>query len=349
MTMRNMRVVTRYRLRVGIGGALLALAAGGVIYPLTWQHHQNSAGRQIINRDVTQARLAGTKSGACSALPGPGVLVIPALGLTAPVEQGLSDSVLEVAIGHDPSTSWPSPGQSSLLAGHDVGYLSRVAKLNPGDAISYIEPCATINFVVERHVISKPYQQITVPPQGGLVLDSCWPTNALWYTPERYLVVARYVSTTHGSPVVPSTPTSPEVPVVNLPSGLTPNEVSLATNTWPMGNLLITGTPSTQWVQSQAALQAESRVLELFFGLRRSIADNEPAWSASLAPGVSVPKWLAGVPNSSLNVAEDVGGMAVAHIVLSSSVISLGRTIDFTVTAIAEGSAFLVTSVQQVS
>lgn len=181
------------------------------------------------------------------------------------------------------------------------------------------------------------------------MLDSCWPTNALWYTPERYLVVARYVSTTHGSPVVPSTSTSPEVPVVNLPSGLTPNEVSLATNTWPMGNLLITGTPSTQWVQSQAALQAESRVLELFFGLRRSLADNEPTWSASLAPGVSVPKWLAGVPNSSLNVAEDVGGMAVAQVVLSSSVISLGRTIDFTVTAIAEGSSFLVTSVQQVS
>ncbi len=347
--MRNLRVATRRRLRLGIAGALVALAAGGVIYPLTWQHHQNSVGRQIINRDITQARSADAKSGACTARPGPGVLVIPALGLTAPVEQGLSDSVLGVAIGHDPSTSWPSPGQSSLLAGHDVGYLSQDTKLSPGDAISYIEPCATVNFVVVGHVISKPYQQITVPPQGGLVLDSCWPTNALWYTPERYLVIARYVSTTHGPPVVPATPASPVVPVVSLPSGLTPNEVSLATNTWPMGSLTISGSPSTQWVQSQAALQAEVSVLEAFFGLRRSIADNVPAWSNSLAPGISVPKWLAGVPSSSLNVSEDVSGLAVDHIVLSSSVVSLGRTFDFTVTATAEGSALLVTSVQQVS
>ncbi|TAN31293.1 MAG: sortase [Actinomycetota bacterium] len=347
--MRNTRFVTRHRLRLGIGGALVLLAVGGVIYPLIWQHHQNSAGQQIINRDIGQARSGGTISKVCTARPGPGVLVIPALGLTAPVEQGLSDSVLEVAIGHDPSTSWPGPGQSSLLAGHDVGYLSQDTKLKTGDAISYIEPCATVNFVVERQVISKPYQQITVPPQGGLVLDSCWPTDALWYTPERYLVIARYVSTTHGSPVVPIPPASPEVPVVNLPPGLTLNEVSLAANAWPMGNLLITGTPSTQWVQSQAALQAESHALELFFGLRRSIAENVPAWSASLAPGVSVPNWLAGVPNSPLNVTEEVAGTAVAHIALSSSVISLGRTVHFTVTAVAVGSALLVTSVQQVS
>ncbi|NNN20252.1 MAG: hypothetical protein HKL84_10455 [Acidimicrobiaceae bacterium] len=348
-TIHNLHFVTGLRLRIVIGAILVVLSAAGFIYPLVWQRHQNVVAKQTVSRDMTLARSAAANSAACVPRSGPGVLVIPAIRLTAPVEQGLSNSVLAVAVGHDSSTPWPSPGKSSLLAGHDVGFLSQDTKLKSGDAVKYVEPCATLNFVVERHMISKPYQQVAMPLPGGLVLDSCWPTNALWFTPERYLVIARYVSTTHGSPVVPGTPAPPEVPVVRLPSGLTPNDVSLATNDWPMGSLVITGTPSPQWEQSQAALQAESAALDLFFGLRHSVAGDVPAWASLLAPGVAVPKWLAGAPGSRLNVTEVVSGVAVTRVVLSSSVTSMGRTIDFTVTASAQGSVFLVTSVQQVS
>lgn len=342
-----LNVVSRFRSRLAVGAAFIALAAAGVIYPIAWQHNQKVVGNQIVVHDIALGRSAASKSGTCTARPGPGVLKIPALGLTAPVESGTSDSVLAVALGHDPSTSWPGPGKSSLLAGHNVGFLSQDMKLKVGDKISYIEPCATLHFVVQGHIVSKPFEHIAMPQMGGLVLDSCWPINALWYTPQRYLVIARYVSTTVGSSTLPSVPAPPYVPAVKLPSGLHSADLTLTTNSWPMGSLQITGTPSSRWAQSQADLQTETSALELLFGLRHAISSAMPAWSNVLAPGVSVPKWLAGTPNSQLNVSEQINGSSIIQVTLSSSVRDVGDTTDFSMTSTARGSTFLVTSIQQ--
>ena len=339
--------VTRLRPRLVSGAVLLALAVAGVIYPLAWQRNEKVVGNRIVVHDITISRAAASKSGTCTPRPGPGVLKIPALGLTAPVESGTSDSVLAVALGHDPSTSWPSPGKSSLLAGHDVGFLSQDMKLKLGDEISYTEPCATLHFVVEKHIISKPFEHIAMPRVGGLVLDSCWPTNALWYTPQRYLVIARYVSTTIGSSTLPTVPVPPYVPGVALPSGLHSADLTLAANSWSMGSLQLNGTPSSQWTQSQADLQAESSALELLFGLRHAISSGTPAWSRILAPEVSVPRWLAGTPNSQLNVSEEITGARILGVTLSSSVKDAGKTVYFSMTVTARGSTFLVTSIQQ--
>ncbi len=342
-----LNVVSKFRLRLAVGAVLIALAVAGITYPIAWQHNQKTVGNQIVNHDIALGRSATSKSGTCTARPGPGVLRIPALGLTAPVESGTSDSVLAVALGHDPSTSWPGPGKSSLLAGHDVGFLSQDTKLKIGDTINYIEPCATLNFIVQKHIISKPFQHIAMPRRGGLILDSCWPINALWYTPQRYLVIARYVSTTAGSPMPPSVPVPPHVPVVKLPSGLHATDLTLATNSWPMGSLQIGGTPSNQWTHSQADLQTETTALELLFGLRHAISTAVPVWSKILAPGVSVPRWLAGTPNSRLNVSEQIRGSTITEVTLSSSVKDMGHTIYFTITATELGSTFVVTNVKQ--
>lgn len=342
-----MIVLSSFRWRLVAGAALLALAVAGVAYPLLWQHHQTVAGNRAVVHDIASGKTAKLNSGTCNARPGPGILKIPAIGLTAPVESGLSDSVLAVAIGHDPSTAWPNAGSSSLLAGHDVGYLSQDTKLKPGDNINYIEPCATLHYIVQRQIISKPYQQIPMPKAGGLVLDSCWPTNALWYTPQRYLVIAQYVSTTLGSPTLPSLSPPPHVPTVKLPSELHAAELTLATNSWPMGSLQITGTPTAQWTQSQADLQSETAALELLFGLRHALSSVQLAWLHILAPGVSVPEWLAGTPSSQLNVSEQVSGSNLEKVTLSSSVKDMGKTINFSITAAANNSNFLVTSITQ--
>lgn len=340
-------LIRRVRLRYAIGALLIALAVAGIIYPMQWQHHQTTVGNQITKKDLAKGAPVSSSAGTCTPQSGPGVLSIPAIGLLAPVESGTADSVLSVALGHDSSTSWPGAGRSSLIAGHDVGFLSQDTKLVAGNTVNYIEPCGIVHFVVESHIISKPFQSIPMPANGGLILDSCWPTDALWYTPQRYLVIARYVSTSVGSAQTPGIPKPPSVPSVKLPKGTLANQLSLATNPWPMGRLQISGSPSINWTQSQAALQVETSSLELLFALRHSIASANPTLSNSLAPGVPVPGWLNGSPSSELNVSEEVNGSTLIGVTLSSSVDSNGNIIRFSLFAGVKNSDLAVKSIQR--
>ncbi|MHB8220940.1 MAG: sortase domain-containing protein [Acidimicrobiales bacterium] len=327
----------------------LAVAAAGVAYPLVWQHHQVTVGSGLVRADQARARriersgTAGSRS--CPAQPGPGVLDIPSLHVAAPVEQGLTDPVLAVALGHDPSTPWPGPGSSSLIAGHDVGYLSADTALVPGDTFSYAEPCATLHYTVTGHKITSPGQQVTLPRGGGIVLDSCWPTDALWFTSQRYLVIARYDSMSAGS-TSPAAAPPPSLPGVHLPSGLAATSLTLTTNSWPMGTLHVSGTPAPSWTASQAALDVAGNALELLFGLRHALSTGQAGWLGTLAPGVSVPSWLGGAPDGQLDVTETVTGTGVTAVTLRSTVQSTSVPTHFVLVAGVHGNAMVVTSVR---
>lgn len=331
----------RWRLTAGL--ACLALGAGGIAYPLLWQHHQDVVGQQAVRADRASARAAASDAAragtACTPRAGPGVLEIPALHLAAPVAQGLSETVLATALGHDPSTAWPGPGASTLIAGHDVGYLSGDASLQPGDTLSYVEPCATLHYTVVGHEITSPGQQASLPAIGGLVLDSCWPTDALWFTPHRYLVIARYVSTTPAAAQPPAIAAPPAVPPVALPAGLSAAQVTLSANPWPMGSLAVTGTPAPSWTASQASLVAEGDALELLFGTRHAVEAGDAAALGALAPGVAVPSWITGTPAAQLDVTETVAGRTLQDVTLRSAVTSPGAptTFAFTATVVAGG------------
>jgi len=339
--------MSRWRALVGL--LCLLLAAAGVAYPLLWQHHQDAVGGALVRADRARARrierATGSGTSSCRAQPGPGVLDIPMLHVAAPVEQGLSDGVLAVALGHDPSTPWPGPSASSLIAGHDVGYLSADTRLRTGDTISYAEPCATLHYTVVAHEITVPGQQVTLPPGGGIVLDSCWPTDALWFTSQRYLVIARYVSTTRG-PGRPVAAAPPSVPTVSLPPGLAATQLTLTTNSWPMGTLQVTGSPSPSWTASQAALDAQAGALELLFGLRHALTTGRSGWLGALAPGVTVPAWLADTPAAQLDVTESVTGTEVLRVTLRSAVATASGSTHFALTATVRGQALVVTAIQ---
>jgi hypothetical protein len=140
-------------------------------------------------------------------------------------------------------------------------------------------------------------------------------------------------------------------PAETLNGGVTtsPNftPAAIGTNPWPMGHLPINGTPSRNWTQSQAALQAETSALELLFSLRHSISSADSTWSSYLASGVSVLKWLDGTANSQLNVSEKVKGASLKGVTLSSSVNSNGNTIKFSLTATTSGSNLIVRSIKK--
>jgi sortase A len=294
---------------------------------LGWQIHSNR-GQDALLRSAKSGR---SGESACKTLSTPtsdgqlaGVLSMPKLDVTAPVESGTGDAELNVAIGHADSTPWPgTPGTAVLLA-HDVSYFAQIDQLVPGDVVDYQIGCTTEVFHVIGHDVVTAGAPVPQLSGDGLILDTCWPTNALWYTPNRYLVEAQEVSVqTSKSASSSQTPqvwttgyTSPAPPQL-VAQGLT-----LTTNTQPMGTLQITGTPSSQWAQSPAPLAVEATALEDYFGGLHSADQNNTDWWNLLAPNVPMPAPLAGAyvsgHDAPLDVTITAQGTTPTSVVLST-------------------------------
>ncbi len=315
--------------RLSLGIVLLLLALGGAAYPIWW-HNRSSAGAQKLLKSQNHRLAIALKNtyhgNSCKARPGPGVLKIPSLGLTAPVQQGLTNSVLDVAIGHDPATAWPGPSSATLLAAHDVSFFSELNQLKKGDIVTYTVPCATYEFTVSQAVVSAPGRQIPVPSGGAIVMDTCWPPNALFFTPDRYVVTASYVKT------LPQDPAAVKIGnVVNLTQGLSINDpkglpfssLELQNNTQPLGLMNFEGSPSKAFIQSDAPLQLDGVALEAWFAAIHSIEANHSSWWSEFAPGAPFPSAYAGRPitqNSPLQVSENVRGTKPISVSLSGDI-----------------------------
>ena len=243
-----------------------------------------------------------------------GVLAIPNLAVTAPVEEGLGDDVLNVAVGHAPGTPWPGQAGSSVLLAHDVSYFANIDKLQQGDVVTVDTGCSTERFTVTGHSVVQ--SGAPIPQQTGqaVVLDTCWPTNALWYTPQRYLVTALLSSTTvNKNATKGSTPstvaashTFSQKYASTAPAELVAQGLDLSTNTQPMGTLQFAGSPDSAWCQSPAPLAVEEAALQAFFGGLHAAAQHRADWWSTLAPGVTMPAPLTGATVSGHGAPLDV-------------------------------------------
>lgn len=316
--------------RVLIGLVLVWGALGVLGYRLGWQIH-SSRGQDALLRSA-KTSLDHGRGGTCSqsapASDGQlaGVLSMPKLGVTAPVEQGTGDQELNVAIGHADSTPLPgSPGTAVLLA-HDVSYFANIDQLVPGDVVDYRSGCITDVFHITGHTIVQAGAPVPQVSGTGLVMDTCWPTNALWYTPNRYLVEAQEVSvhtatTASNSSVPQSWPTGYTTPA---PEPLVTEGLTLAENSVPMGTLALNGTPSSAWAQSPAPLAVEAAGLTDYFGGLKSADQHQQSWWAAIAPGVTMPAALSGAwvsgHDSPLDVTITSAGLTPTAVTLSTDI-----------------------------
>ena len=107
-----------YRALIGVGVLLVAAAVTWQVRATVWTTHSNRVGQSLIQKlEKARHKAAGDRrppKGTTVRLHhddqrrrAPGLLVIPAIGLTAPVEEGTDDAQLNVAVGHVPTSVWP--------------------------------------------------------------------------------------------------------------------------------------------------------------------------------------------------------------------------------------------------
>lgn len=216
-----------------------------------------------------------------------GLLEAPSLGMVAPVRNGTSEAVLYGAVGHVPASAWPGRRGTSVFAAHNVTWFSHIDRLRAGDQIRYVTPCRTYIYKVTGHRITQAGYPVYNTGASRIVLDTCYPLNALYLTSSRYLVFARLagIAATSAPPrPLPST----QLLAVPAPPELAAEGLALDQNYTPVGVLRVTGSPAPAWQQSSAPLAAEAAGLAAYFGAVRSAGQGRPAWWADLAPRVPV-------------------------------------------------------------
>lgn len=290
----------------------------------------------------TTSSLGGTSADSSSAgtvtTRHPAVLEIPAIGLEAPVLQGISDAVFAVAVGHDPASSWPGTLGESLLLAHDVSYFSHIDQARTGDTVIWMDGCNEDIFRVVRHEVTQPGAPLPLPPSGrGLALITCFPTDALFWTSQRYVVEAALVSERHIPTASAGVRDAPTLRLgIPAPPALRAEAESLARSSVFEGHLSISGSPTRSFRQSPEPLAAASLALVDYAAAEEVALTKDSVWWSRLAlEGVPLP--LAWSLHDTTDVTLTVENGRVVRAVLSSS--------SATVTLVVRHATFYVASV----
>ncbi len=276
--------------------SLAAIAAGLAIGAhVAWFYlrldHQGGALVAQEKKLIRQAAQHPTRS-----CPGPsneasspqGLLQAPSIGMEAPVLSGTGDAQLNVAVGHLSSSVWPGQPGTSLMAAHDVSYFSRINDLAHGSTIVFSTPCRTYVYkVFGSQVIRTGTPVYSDPSKAQIVLETCYPLNALFIAPQRYLVWANLSAVvSSGRALAPPTPTPP-APQVPAPPELARQGLGLANNNVQLGALELQGEPDPLWQQSPAPMADEAALIGSYDAAVRSAEQQQPDWWQSLTAGVT--------------------------------------------------------------
>jgi sortase A len=336
------------RILIAVGAVLVAGVGAWQLYATLWTNHSERVGRALVHHFLqdhalgrshtlgapvhspgSSSKRATTDSlAACRAQEGGtpvhGLLEIPALGVVAPVEQGTGDAVLAVAVGHDPYSVWPGTAGNAVLLAHDVSYFSTIDRLNDGDTIRYVTPCTTYVFQVASHAIVTAGSPVYNTAAPTVTLVTCWPTDALWFTPDRFLVTATEISKGPTGSSRHEYLAAESSPVVPVPAPLASQGVTLATYSLPMGTFTVSGSPNRAWAQTTSPLLVDGSAVQAFIAGVRALTEDHLGWWRAIAPGVKAPLPLVGARNpgylTATNVTEQANGSSVQSVTLTDTV-----------------------------
>lgn len=342
-------------------GSVALMVGGGAIGWRVYSFYRHSAvagaklERQVESSIIQARRLPSICASAASAdpmmteggmsgastpsLPSATALVkIPVLSVEAPVVDGTDDPQLAVAVGRDPSSAAPGQPGTMVLAAHDVTWFSGISGLSNGDSVEIETQCHTYIYDVTGHAVvprgSPVYSSTSGAP--GLVLVTCWPTDALFLTTQRYLVFAQLVQTQSNSGTLDAPPVPSVSLTIPLAGPLASQDLTPDGNNAPLGELSFTGAPSPSWRQSPASLETESAALTEFFATLRAAAQHQPSWLSPLAAPRGPDLWAGTIPLHGATITHYWSAVDISLNVIGTSVQSV--TIE-TKVALAGGPA----------
>jgi sortase A len=118
-------------------------------------------------------------------------LVVPKLGYSAVVHEGVGAGVLATAPGHYPQTAWPGEPGNIGVAGHNIFWI-RFGDLRSGDEVDLNTRYGKYGYRVSGvQIVSPADTGVLAPaPDRQLTLTTCWPLWAGQFATRRLVIFA---------------------------------------------------------------------------------------------------------------------------------------------------------------
>ena len=204
------------------------------------------------------------------------VLSIPSIGLRAPVLAGTSDAVFAQAIGHLDASKWPDQGGTDVLEAHDVTFFAHLDTVPVGTQVTLNAPCRRWEYRVTSKQVVHEGSPVANRAAPTLVMVTCWPSNALFLTPERDVVTAQLTAAGAAGPLV--APRRYTAPAPSLPHGLTARQAGPGSIGVRLGRLTVDPALGAGFAQSAQALDSSDAAVATFDTAVLAQRRNIPAW-----------------------------------------------------------------------
>lgn len=147
---------------------------------------------------VPAASLASSYTTSSTVAPGTriGTIAIPALHLTAPIIEGVSDADLKRGVGHVPGSAQSGGLGNVVLAAHRDTLFRPLRAVEKGMQVEVSGAAGTYRYQVESTRIVAPNQLevMDIAEQPEVTLITCYPFNFIGSAPMRFVVKARLLS-----------------------------------------------------------------------------------------------------------------------------------------------------------
>ncbi len=284
-----------------LGAALIALGAALVTMPVLLPASASWGQAQLAQapppwrtrRQVRPAKpapgLATAARHTAQAEPALGqvavYLRIPKLDVAATVLQGTSDALLASAPGHEPQSVMPGATGTSVIVAHNLTFFRHIDLLRPGDTILAGTARGVFTLKVTRCLLVPAGSSLTNTLWPSLDLVACYPLNALYYTPDRFVVEATLVT---ASPAPAGSlgglrATTPQF-AATLPADLAALPLWLSDTGYAVGNATFHGGPSLQLTASGASWSLVAQSIRMFAATVRALGHASRAPFAGFGP-----------------------------------------------------------------
>ncbi|MGA2528779.1 MAG: hypothetical protein ABSG36_06400, partial [Acidimicrobiales bacterium] len=159
--------------------------------------------------------------------------------------------------------------------------------------VYWIDGCYRLVFKVDRIEVTVPGAFLPAPKGGiGVALITCWPTDALFWTPDRLVVLAHFVDG-QSAKAQPVARTLPLGVSVSAPAALVAHGLGLEQNGILVGHLHLAGEPARTWAEGADPLRAAGVAFEELAAAKLAVeVANRTWWSKVALSGVTMPASL---------------------------------------------------------
>ena len=177
---------------MAVGCVMLAYAGGTVAYSVIYQQYQSwKFDQRVAPPGVSKAAIweaPDLREGDVL-----GKLLIPRIGISLVVLQGMETETLILGAGHVPGTPLPGVEGNVVIAAHRDTFFRKIEGILPGDNIQFATPRGTWQYIVDSSETVDPEDTRAMESRAReeLTLITCYPFYFVGSAPKRFIVYAR--------------------------------------------------------------------------------------------------------------------------------------------------------------